>query len=157
MADGQIYYQAAPSRIHQRILLFLARRVADYIDSKNGICEVNIAPFAVFLDDDTNYFEPDISVVCDPSKLDNKGCHGAPDWVMEIVSPSSKFMDYYIKLIKYRENGVREYWIINPESETVTVYRFEEGKETVDSYKFDSDIPSSVYEDFSVKISEYLK
>ena len=64
--------------------------------------------------DDINYFEPDISVICDLSKLDEKGCHGAPDWIIEIVSPSSKQMDYLIKLIRYHTAGVREYWIAAP-------------------------------------------
>ena len=77
LIDGQIYYLAAPSRTHQRILFSLSRKIADYIDSKGGNCEVDIAPFAVFLNnDDINYVEPDISVICDSSKLDDKGCHG---------------------------------------------------------------------------------
>ena len=74
LIDGQIYYLATPSRTHQRILFSLSRKIADYIDSKGGNCEVDIAPFAVFLNnDDVNYVEPDISVICDPSKLDEKG------------------------------------------------------------------------------------
>lgn len=65
-------------------------------------------------------------MVCDPSKLDEKGCHGAPDWVIEIVSPGSKTMDYYTKLFKYRNAGVREYWIVDPIKKQVIVYRFEQ-------------------------------
>lgn len=113
----------------------LSRKIADYIESENGECEVNIAPFAVFLnEDDINYVEPDISIVCDSSKLDDKGCHGAPDWIIEVVSPGNKPMDYFTKLFKYRSAGVREYWIVDPTREVVTVYRFE--KETMEQYSF---------------------
>lgn len=77
---------APPSRTHQQILFLLGRKIADYIDSKKGNCEVNIAPFAVFLNsDDINYVEPDISVICEQSKLDDKGCHGAPDWIVDVI------------------------------------------------------------------------
>ena len=128
LVDGKIYYMAPPSRTHQKILLSLSRVIADYIDSRNGDCEVNIAPFAVFLNkDDINYVEPDISVVCDTSKLDEKGCHGAPDWIIEVVSPGNKPMDYFTKLFKYRTAGVREYWIVNPEEKTVQVLLLENG------------------------------
>ncbi len=124
LIDGQIYYLAPPSRTHQRILFSLSRKIADYIDSKGGNCEVDIAPFAVFLNnDDINYVEPDISVICDSSKLDEKGCHGAPDWIIEIVSPGSKSMDYFKKLLKYNTAGVKEYWIVDPTKELVMVYR----------------------------------
>lgn len=152
LIDGQIYYLATPSRTHQKLLLSLSRKIADYIDSKGGECEVDIAPFAVFLNnDDINYVEPDISVICDSSKLDDKGCHGAPDWIIEIVSPGSKSMDYYKKLLKYNTAGVREYWIVDPTKELVMVYRFE--KETMDQYSFGEDIPVGIYDDFSIRIS----
>lgn len=149
--DGKIYYMAPPSRTHQQILLSLSRRIADYIDSKNGNCEVNIAPFAVFLsEDDINYVEPDISVICDLTKLDDKGCHGAPDWIIEIVSPGTKTMDYFKKLFKYRTVGVREYWIVDPTKELITVYRFE--REIMEQYSFGEDVPAGIYEGFSVKV-----
>ncbi len=151
LIDGKIYYMAPPGRTHQRLLFSLSRKIADYIDSENGDCEVNIAPFAVFLnEDDTNYVEPDISVVCDLSKLDEKGCHGAPDWIIEIVSPGNKPMDYFTKLFKYRSSDVREYWIVDPAKEMTTVYRFE--KETMGQYSFGEDVPVGIYEGFSIKI-----
>lgn len=152
LIDGKIYYMAPPSRTHQQILLSLTRKIADYIDSKNGNCEVNIAPFAVFLnDDDINYIEPDISIICDLSKLDDKGCHGAPDWIIEIVSSGNKVMDYFTKLFKYRTAGVREYWIVDPIKKVITVYRFE--KETMEEYLFGEDIPVGIYEEFSICVS----
>ncbi len=152
LIDGQIYYLATPSRTHQRILGATYRKIADYIDSKGGNCEVDIAPFAVFLNnDDINYVEPDISVICDPSKLDEKGCHGAPDWIIEIVSPSSKRIDYLIKLFKYRNAGVKEYWIVDAEKNRITVYNFV--YDTIEEYSFEEDIPVGIYEDFSIRIS----
>ena len=70
--------------------------------------------------DNSTYLEPDLTVLCDPAKSEDKGCVGAPDWVVEVVSPSSKRMDYLLKLFKYRTAGVREYWIINPEKRIVS-------------------------------------
>lgn len=101
-------------------------------------------------DDNINYMEPDISVICDVSKLDEKGCHGAPDWIIEIVSPSSKSRDYMTKLFKYRTAGVREYWIVDPDNQLVIAYGFE--KNTVEQYKFGEDIPVGIYEDCTIKV-----
>ncbi len=106
LIDGQIYNMAPPGRLHQKISWKLHQAIANYIDSRNGLCEVYAAPFAVFLnDDDINYVEPDLSVIGDLSKLDDKGCHGAPDWVIEIVSSGSRSRDYMTKLFKYRTAG----------------------------------------------------
>ena len=151
LIDGEIYYMAPPSRTHQRISGKLYQIIANYIDSKGGKCEIYAAPFAVFLnDDDINYLEPDISVICDQSKLDDKGCHGAPDWVIEIVSPSSKPRDYMTKLFKYRTAGVREYWIVDSDKQMTMVYGFE--KDTVEQYDFNEDVPVGIYEGFSIKV-----
>ena len=151
LIDGQIYYMAAPSLTHQRLLSKLHQSIANYIDSHGGNCEVLPAPFAVFLsEDDINYLEPDISVVCDPSRLDETGCHGAPDWVVEIVSPSSRPRDYIKKMLKYGTAGVREYWIVDPDRQSVMVYGFE--KDTMEQYSFGENIPVGIYEEFTVKV-----
>lgn len=151
LIDGQIYYLATPSRTHQRLLFSLSRKIADYIDSHGGNCEVDIAPFAVFLNnDDINYVEPDISVICDSSKLDEKGCHGAPDWIIEIVSPTSRQMDYYKKLFRYRTAGVREYWVVDPDKNIIIVYNFE--SDTMEEYSFGKDVPVGIYNDFTIVI-----
>lgn len=151
LIDGKIYYMAAPSRTHQRVLGSIFVKIADYINSHKGDCEVDIAPFAVFLNnDEINYVEPDILVVCDPSKLDDKGCHGAPDLIIEIVSPDSKSMDYFIKLFKYRTAGVREYWVVDPDKQMSMVYEFE--KNEVEQYNFGEDVPVGIYEGFCIKI-----
>ena len=90
LIDGQIHYMAPPSRSHQRIAGKLYTSISNYIDAKAGPCEPYIAPFAVFLNEnDKNYVEPDISVICDPNKLTDRGCNGAPDWIIEIVSPAA--------------------------------------------------------------------
>jgi len=151
LIDGKIYYMSTPSRTHQRVLSSIFVKIANYIDLQKGKCEVDVSPFAVFLNNDNiNYVEPDILVVCDDSKFDDKGCHGAPDWVIEIVSPSSRYMDYFIKLFKYRTAGVREYWIVDPIRQRVTVYFFE--KESIEEYSFGSDVPVGIYDDFTIKI-----
>lgn len=151
LIDGKIYYMAPPSRTHQRISGKLYQTIANYIDSTGGECEIYAAPFAVFLnDDDINYLEPDISVICDQSKLDDKGCHGAPDWVIEVVSPSSKPRDYMAKLFKYRNAGVMEYWIVDPDKQMTMVYGFE--KDIVEQYNFGEDVPSGIYEGFVIKV-----
>lgn len=151
LVDGQIYYMATPGRTHQKISgkLFLA--IANYIDQNGGKCEVYAAPFAVFpRNDNMNYLEPDLCVICDTSKLDEKGCHGAPDWVIEIVSPGSREMDYYRKLFQYREAGVREYWVVDPDKNIVTVYNFE--RDTMEEYSFGTEVPAGIYEGFSVAL-----
>lgn len=151
LIDGKIYYMAPPSWTHQKISMFLSTEISSYIKNKDGKCEVVAAPFAVFLNkDDKNYMEPDISIICDPNKLDEKGCHGAPDWVIEIVSPRSRSMDYYKKLLKYNTAGVREYWVVDPEKKLVTVYRFE--REEMEEYSFGEDVPVGIYEDFKLKV-----
>ncbi len=151
LIDGKIYYMAPPNTKHQRLLNYISTEINMYIRENNGECEVFPAPFAVFLNEnDTNYVEPDISVICDKNKISDKGCHGAPDWIIEIVSPSSKQMDYYKKLFKYRTAGVREYWVVDPEKELVTIYSFE--KDSMEEYSFDKDIPVGIYERFSIKV-----
>ncbi len=149
LIDGKIYYMAPPSRTHQRILLSLGRKIADYIESQNGKCEVDIAPFAVFLnEDEINYVEPDISVICDKDKLTEEGCEGAPDWIIEIVSPTSRPMDYNKKLFKYRTAGVREYWIVDPMKRQITVYNFE--YDTFEEYSFSDKVKAGIYDDFEI-------
>ncbi len=151
LIDGEIYYMAPPGWRHQRISGKLYQVIANYIDSKSGTCQVLAAPFAVFLNEDTiNYFEPDISIICDISKLDEKGCHGAQDWIIEVVSPSSKSRDYLKKMLKYDTAGVREYWIVDPDKQMVMVYEFE--SETVEQYSFGEDIPVGIFDGLTINV-----
>lgn len=156
LIDGQMYMMASPERLHQQILGKMYRIIADYIDEKGGQCEVNLAPLAVYINDDVrNYVEPDIFVVCDKYKLDRKGCHGAPDWIIEIVSPGSEKMDRKIKLFKYRTAGVREYWIVDPEKETVEVYNFE--RESEKRFTFRDRISAGIYRDFELTLDGLVR
>lgn len=156
LIDGIVYDMAPPSFIHQNISFALARKIADYIDAKNGDCKVVLAPFAVFLkDDDRTYVEPDISVICDKNKIDTHGCHGAPDLIIEIVSPSSRRMDYSTKNSLYSEAGVREYWIVDPLKERITVYRYEEDPAPM-IFTFEQAATVGIYGDLNITISELL-
>lgn len=157
LIDGDMYMMAPPSRLHQKLVMQLSRIISNYVADKGGSCEVYPAPFAVFLNaDDKNYVEPDISVICDRDKLNDKGCAGAPDWIIEIVSLSSQRMDYLTKLFKYRTAGVREYWIVNPIKETVQLYSFE-GEEDSTQSSFSDSITSAIFKDFSICIEDLLK
>lgn len=158
LINGQIYYMAPPSTAHQRTLSFLHLEIGNHIRNNDGSCEVFPAPFAVFLQaedekSNTNYLEPDISVICDKDKVNSKGCNGAPDWIIEIVSPSSKSMDYYTKLSLYREAGVREYWIVDPLRQIILVYDMEHGDSPVIHF-FNDSIPVRIYPGFSIDFSQ---
>ena len=152
LIDGEIYMMSPPNRDHQKISAKIHQAIANYIDSKKGSCEVYAAPFSVFLNaDDKNYVEPDISVICDKNKLDDKGCNGAPDWIIEIVSPSSRSMDYMTQLFKYRTSGVREYWIIDRQKNRVIVYSFD--KDNMKEYSFDDSVKAEMFDDLSIDFS----
>lgn len=153
LIDGEMYMMATPSMIHQRISMFLSNTLYNYIKNKGGNCEVFAAPFAVYPDESGfNYLEPDVLVICHPDILDNKGIHGGPDLVIEIVSPSSKYMDYMRKLKVYEHCGVREYWVVDPGPQRVIVYSFEKG--TVEHFSFADDIPVGIYEDLNLSLRD---
>ena len=155
LIDGQLYMMAPPNRIHQDISMFLSTAIHEYISRKGGGCKVYAAPFAVFLNqDDKNYVEPDISVICDKDKLIDKGCNGAPDLVIEIVSPGSERMDYMIKLFKYRTAGVREYWIVDHRKNRIAVYRLE--KDDIGEYTFDDTVKVGIYDDLEIDFSAFV-
>lgn len=157
LLDGQLYLLAAPGLTHQRLLLRLYEQITDFIKKRKGDCETFLAPFAVFLmNDDRNYVEPDLLVVCDSDKLDEAGCHGAPDLIIEIVSDSSKSMDYYKKLNKYQEAGVREYWIVDPLKKLSVVYYLEQEEPPV-IYPFAEGIPSRLFEGLIVELQNALE
>ena len=149
LIDGHMYMMAPPSRKHQRISTRLVSIIDRYIEEHKGKCEVYAAPFAVYLDErSSTYVEPDISVICNPDKLDDRGCKGAPDWIIEIVSPASKQMDYYTKLFKYRNTGVREYWIVDSSKNLIVVYNFELGE--TEQYTLQDSIKVGIYEDLVI-------
>lgn len=148
---------APPGRIHQELISEFTQLLGSYIKSQGGACKVYPAPFAVNLDaNDKDWVEPDVSVVCDLSKLDDRGCNGAPDLVVEVVSPSSRRMDYSTKNALYSEAGVREYWIIDPAKERTTVYRYEEDAAPM-FYLFSDDIPVGIFPELTINVADLLK
>lgn len=155
LIDGQFYDMAAPSRAHQEILNFLNTEINIYLRSKRGDCKIYPAPFAVKLfNNKKTVVEPDISVICDPNKLTDQGCTGAPDWIIEIVSPSTSSHDYVRKLNLYLDAGVKEYWIVNPIDQSIYVYFLEENKFRTTAYTFQDKIKVNIYDDLSIDFSE---
>ncbi len=157
LIDGEMFMMATPMTVHQRILVKLILKIGSYIEQNKGNCELLPAPFGVFIKkDDRNYVEPDISVICHGDSLDEKGCHGAPDWVIEIVSPSSRKMDYVRKTKLYQETGVREYWIVDPNKEMVTVYHEKQWDVPV-CHSFAERIQAGIYQDLYLEFTEFRK
>lgn len=158
LIEGKIFNMAPPSRRHQELIAFFTKTIGNYIDRNKGLCKVYPAPFAVFLKTEENdneyhnYVEPDISVICDPNKLNKKGCTGAPDWVIEVVSPSSRKMDYYLKLTLYQMNGVKEYWVVDPERKVIIVYNFEQMAPAA-LYHFNDKIMVGIYDSLEIDFS----
>ena len=156
LIDGYIYDMApGPGFTHQNITADLVRKIGNYIERNKGKCYVLPAPFDVKLDD-KNVVQPDITVICDPEKINEKRCDGAPDWVIEILSPSSFKHDAVKKLNLYMDSGVSEYWIVDPDQKRVIVYRFNEPN-MIGIYTFDDDIPVGIYsgcnEPLNIKLS----
>ena len=154
LIDGRIYYMAPPSTVHQRIVMKISTVIANYINANRGFCEVFQGPFAVFLgENDKNYVEPDINVICDSDKVNEKGCLGSPDWIVEVVSPSSRKMDYNKKLFKYRTACVREYWIVDPGKKRILVYDFE--NDDMGEFTFEDTIPVGIFSGLSIDMAEF--
>ena len=156
LIGGKFYDMAPPSRIHQKLVSKLTALFNQYITDHHGSCEVYPAPFAVNLDaDDKDWVEPDISVICDPNKLTDRGCSGAPDLIFEIVSPASRKMDYGLKNTIYSQDGVREYWIVDPAKQRTTVYHYEEDAAPM-IYLFDQPVSAGIYTDLMICIADLL-
>jgi Uma2 family endonuclease len=138
LIDGIAYAMSAPNDRHQAILMELARQIANFLVDKP--CKVRPAPYDVRLfyeedESDDVVVQPDISVICDESKRGSEGCRGAPDLVVEILSPSNTAIEMQRKLELYRDAGVREYWIVNPDRGAVTAYRLEGGRYVTQFYR----------------------
>lgn len=152
---------AAPNRIHQKLSMYLSVEIGNFLKGK--ACEVYAAPFDVRLPkgvekDDNSIFDvvqPDIAVICDKGKLDDRGCIGAPDLVIEILSPSTSYKDQSHKLFLYEEHGIREYWIINPTAQTLNVYLLDNNKFAQPVYFRDTGIwESPVLKGFSISLED---
>ncbi len=148
LINGELWDLASPNRLHQRIVIQLATQLTNFIQAHDGSCEVYPAPFAVNLfADDTTFVEPDISVICNHDKLSDRGCEGAPDFVVEVVSPSNPEMDYISKLSLYRDAGVREYWICDPRKRRVLAYVFGTEK-LMQVYDFSTPVSAEIFPGF---------
>jgi Uma2 family endonuclease len=132
LIDGQAYAMSpAPTRLHQEFVVELARQIGNAL--QHHPCRVYVAPFDVRLprrneaDDQVDtVVQPDVAVICDHRKLDDQGCRGAPDWIIEILSPSSATHDQIRKRALYERHGVREYWLLHPVDRVLTIYRLGE-------------------------------
>ena len=133
LIDGELYHMSSPGRIHQKISMGLSMQLGIFLRGKP--CEVYCAPFDVYLNkDNQTRLIPDIIVVCDESKLIDKGCFGEPDLVVEILSKSSLRRDKITKFNRYLDAGVREYWIVDPVEKIVSVYLLKGGEYVAKSY-----------------------
>jgi len=151
----------SPSRSHQKISAALFNTLYQYLKGRN--CEVYYAPFDVRLpegDEEDHQIktvvQPDLVVICDPSKLDEKGCQGAPDLIMEILSPSTASKDYIAKLNLYEKNQVAEYWIIHPLDKIVMVYRLLDNGNygRAEVYAEKDSVKVGIFDDFVIDLKE---
>ncbi len=147
LIDGVIYDMASPSYEHQLISGELSYQLQDYVKKNKGKCRVFTAPFDVQLDRDSRTMvQPDLLVICDKEKTNRGGVYGSPDYVIEILSPSTAKLDVTIKLNKYMRAGVREYWIIDPENRQIFVYQKLADKIFLETYTFDDSVPVGIWE-----------
>ena len=154
LINGEIIAQAAPSILHQRISREVTYTFNSYIKSKSGKCEVFSAPTDVLIND-SNVVQPDIFIGCDPDKFDKQKYNGAPDLVIEIVS-QNRSDDFTKKLELYKNSGVREYWIIDPENERTVVYLFGDSI-GLNLYTFDMPVPVGIYGgEVSITVAEMM-
>jgi Uma2 family endonuclease len=158
--DGIPYMMTAPSRTHQEISMELTFQIRTFLNNKS--CKVYAAPFGVRFpkgneksdQEIATVVEPDITVVCDQSKLDDQGCKGTPDFIIEIVSPSSVKIDMLNKFYLYEKEGVKEYWIVEPNGKIVTVFILGDngryGRPEV--YSEDNEIQVNVFKDLKINL-----
>lgn len=146
LIDGVIYDMAAPTFDHQEIAGEIYRQIANYIMDNNGECRAGISPIDVQLDcDDKTMVQPDVLILCNNEKILKGRVFGAPDFVLEVISPSTKRKDYFKKLAKYENAGVREYWILDPYKKQLLVFFFE-GDIYAQLHDLTQSVPIHIYE-----------
>lgn len=146
LIDGVFYDMAAPGSAHQILAFYLCMHLAAYVTGRNGSCMPMISPLDVRLDcDDKTVVQPDVIVICDRSKITRAGITGAPDLVIEILSPSTRKKDMFLKLNKYLNAGVREYWMVDPERKQVIVYDFDHDDYPL-FYSFEDQVPVGIFD-----------
>ena len=152
--NNKPYLMPSPSDPHQAISKNLTTLFENFLSNKK--CQLREAPYDVFLGDKKHVVCPDICIICDINKITNRGCVGAPDLIIEILSPSSLQRDMHIKHVLYCEYGVKEYWVVIPKFETVNVYILEEDSFYSEvCYEIPDVIYPTVFPDFPVK-TEYI-
>ena len=147
LIDGVIYDMSAPMFVHQIIAGDIHGQIREYIEKNKGECIPAMSPVDVQLDcDQKTMVQPDVLIICDPEKIRRFGVFGAPDFVLEVLSPSTRKKDLTVKLSKYIEAGVREYWILDPEKKVLITYDFEEdGMPCI--YPLEGDVGLAIYEE----------
>ena len=160
LINGRFYVMESPGSKHQSIVYELGFVIGGYIKKNKGKCRVYPGPFDVELPTEKGtVVVPDITVVCDTSKVDKKGLKGVPDWVIEVLSASTQNKDKKEKLAVYEAVGVREYWIVDPFENKVCVYRQkniagQNGYSLPDTYTFEEEIPSGIMKGLRIRMSE---
>ena len=154
---GEVFALSTPNTRHQEILAELLFQFYNFLQGKP--CKVYMAPFDVRLfyeedDSDDTVVQPDISIICDRAKIGPEGCRGAPDLVIEILSPSNTAIEMERKLSLYQEAGVREYWIIDPKNNRVRIYRFEEGAILTYTFGKDDIVPVGIFPELKIALEQ---
>lgn len=158
LIDGQIYYMEPPSRSHQKILEPLFKEIERYLKNKHKNYNVFKSPFSVQLKENENtVVEPDISMICEPEKQINFSYLGAPDWIIEIISSNHASHDYIRKLAHYCDAKVKEYWIVDPDKQSVLVYCFHKEEMDWNAYTFDDVIPVRSVPNFKIDFKKFKR
>ena len=169
LIDGIPYMMAAPGTVHQELSMFLSIEISGYLKGKK--CKLFVAPYDVFLKESPTdesgkpkknkrvkgtVVQPDLMVICDKEKIKHNGCHGAPDFIIEIASLSTREMDKGYKMRKYASTGVKEYWLVDPAEEKISVYKFKQkGKKAeVADFTFKDKVKSHVLEGLEIDFSQ---
>jgi len=152
---GEAYAMSAPNTYHQSILMELAKQIAVYLTGKP--CKVYPAPFDVRLfytedESDDTVVQPDITIICDKEKIGTEGGRGAPDFIVEILSPSNTAIEMQRKFELYREAGVREYWVLDPEHKTLHVYNFKDGVIFPHTYRPADTVKVGIFSDLEINL-----
>lgn len=146
LIDGVIFLMSAPRTVHQALSGMIFHTILSYIKNHRGKCFPFSAPTDVQLDcDDKTIVQPDVFIVCDRSKITPQRIFGAPDFIIEILSPSTWEKDMFIKGRKYKNAGVREYWLIDPKRKVVLVYRFERD-DAIEIHTFDEKVEVGIFQ-----------
>ena len=157
LIDGVFYDMASPTFLHQRITGEIHRQIANFILDRGGDCQSFVFPVDVQLDcDEKTMVQPDVGILCQDDKIRKWGVYGAPDFLLEVISPSTKRKDYTKKLAKYMEAGVREYWILDPYQKRLLVYCFESELYPV-IYELNEPVPVGIYDGELLIQFEHIK